>query len=551
MQPGGMLACAGHAHRAPGRIRAEDEQPGVFEHPDKVSLFKVQTSDCMLKRTFAALPTTMKWFWDTTHALPKPASPSDTSRNWSHGTLDAGRDALFEAAKARYVAVCENYVHVPSLDREFSLATVFTLPQSHKLHEVTATWVRDQVATYISLDDVFNEQFMATVIFHSSDQDVDVKVTDEARVYLDEHGTEEVICTSVPQLKPGPYALVGKQLRDVWKLVDDFNGTCMSSLKPKQNVDGDFEPLMVLSSDNRFSTFALPSRIKTQAESDSLFAGMRVLVKDNIHLKGVKTSVGNRAFYETYSPQPASAECIQKLIAGSAVILGKTKMNYLATWEEPVQYIDYQAPWNPRADHYQSPGGSSSGSAAAIATYEWLDIAIGTDTWGSVTRPALWCGCYGLRPTFGAVSAHGIEPCCQRVFDTAGILARDLKKCRDFAAEWLLSDVLQKTPKPFNLVIFPVDFWKVIDSEQAAIGREFAQSAATHLKVDYQEISFEELWLKTSPEDAKGCTLSEFIDWAADVQDYDAYHNCDDFREKYRELTGHAPYVSPPNQKAW
>lgn len=107
---------------------------------------------------------------------------------------------------------------------------------------------------------------------------------------------------------------------------------------------------------------------------------MRVLVKDNIHLKGIKTSVGNRAFYETYPPQPESAECVQKLIDQGAVILGKTKMNSLATWEEPVQYVDYQAPWNPRADHYQSPGGSSSGSAAAVATYDWLDMAIGTDS---------------------------------------------------------------------------------------------------------------------------------------------------------------------------
>ena len=59
---------------------------------------------------------------------------------------------------------------------------------------------------------------------------------------------------------------------------------------------------------------------------------------------------------------------------------GKTKMNSFANWEEPLEYVDYQAPWNPRADRYQSPGGSSSGSAAAIATYDWLDIAIGTDS---------------------------------------------------------------------------------------------------------------------------------------------------------------------------
>ena len=54
-------------------------------------------------------------------------------------------------------------------------------------------------------------------------------------------------------------------------------------------------------------------------------------------------------------------------------------MNSLANWEEPTEYIDYQAPWNPRADRYQSPGGSSTGSATAIAADDWLDIAIGTD----------------------------------------------------------------------------------------------------------------------------------------------------------------------------
>ena len=61
-------------------------------------------------------------------------------------------------------------------------------------------------------------------------------------------------------------------------------------------------------------------------------------------------------------------------------IVGKTKMNPFDMWEEPIEYVDYQAPWNPRADRYQSPGGSSLGSAAAIASYDWLDIAIGTDS---------------------------------------------------------------------------------------------------------------------------------------------------------------------------
>lgn len=141
--------------------------------------------------------------------------------------------------------------------------------------------------------------------------------------------------------------------------------------------------LRLKSTNDVFQYAALPSRIKSQTGSPSIFAGLRVAVKDNYHLKGIRTSLGNRAFYETYPPRPETAECVQKLIGLGAVIVGKTKMNSLGNWEEPTEYIDYQAPWNPRADRYQSPGGSSTGSASAIGEYDWLDIALGSDSGAS------------------------------------------------------------------------------------------------------------------------------------------------------------------------
>lgn len=146
------------------------------------------------------------------------------------------------------------------------------------------------------------------------------------------------------------------------------------------NTSSRFEQLQLKSSADSFLSVALSSRIKSQANPPSVMAGLRVALKDNLHLEGVKTSVGNRAYYDTYPPQLQTAECIQKLIDFGAVIVGKTKLNSFGTWEEPTEYIDYQAPWNPRADGYQSPGGSSTGSASAIGAYDWLDIAIGTDS---------------------------------------------------------------------------------------------------------------------------------------------------------------------------
>jgi len=115
------------------------------------------------------------------------------------------------------------------------------------------------------------------------------------------------------------------------------------------------------------------------------------VVKDNISLKGMKNSIGNKAFYDFCSPCEKSATCIQTLVEKGVVVVGKTKMSSLANWEEPIESTDYQAPWNPRADRYQSPGGSSSGSAAAVSTYDWLDIAIGTDSKPSTLSGSL-CG---------------------------------------------------------------------------------------------------------------------------------------------------------------
>jgi Asp-tRNA(Asn)/Glu-tRNA(Gln) amidotransferase A subunit family amidase len=103
-------------------------------------------------------------------------------------------------------------------------------------------------------------------------------------------------------------------------------------------------------------------------------------VKDNFNLKGVKTSVGNRAYWNLYPPCSQTASSLQVLERKGAQILGKTKLCSFAGREEPTEYVDFQAPFNPRADGYQSPAGSSSGSAAAVAAYDWIDVAVGTDS---------------------------------------------------------------------------------------------------------------------------------------------------------------------------
>ena len=108
--------------------------------------------------------------------------------------------------------------------------------------------------------------------------------------------------------------------------------------------------------------------------------GLRIGVKDIFHVRGVKTSICNRAYNNFYPERKDTAACLKRLVDCGAHLVGKTHLSSFAWREEPTECVDFPAPFNPRADGYQSPAGSSSGSGAAIASYEWLDFTIGTDS---------------------------------------------------------------------------------------------------------------------------------------------------------------------------
>ncbi|KAF1954922.1 amidase signature enzyme [Byssothecium circinans] len=429
---------------------------------------------------------------------------------------------------------------------EDCLVTVFRVPDSDT--KVTATWVEAKLREYRKADDTFHDKFLIGVVFSGP---ANIHIADDAREALQRLGNQWIRTITSDDMLPGPYACVAGRLREVWKLMDDFSGICMAAVRP-QNYDfrPSFETLNLTSSDNQFVSIALPSRIHTRARIESPVAGWRILIKDNIDLAGIKTSLGNRAYYDTYPPRAQTAESVQRMIERGVSVVGKTKMNSFGNWEETTEYIDYQAPWNPRADGYQSTGGSSSGSAAAIASYEWLDIAIGTDTWGSITRPALWCGCFGLRPSIGSVATKGIEPYVP-LFDMPGILSRDLAKLQTFASEWVNDDTLVRDTKPFSGIIWAADLWDNVDNEQIDLARAFVKDAEARLGLKGEDVSFIEEWGRSPPSKAQGRSMADFIDTVGVALAYDAYHNEDDFRAHYKDKFGRPPYTSPRNQKVW
>ncbi|HET8548810.1 MAG TPA: amidase [Bryobacteraceae bacterium] len=133
--------------------------------------------------------------------------------------------------------------------------------------------------------------------------------------------------------------------------------------------------------------------------------GIPVAVKDNLLTAGIRTTNGTRIFAD-YVPD-RSAAAVQQLEAAGAVIIGKTNLHELAygiTSNNP----HYGAVRNPH-DRARVPGGSSGGSGAAVAA-GIVPVALGSDTGGSIRIPASFCGCFGLKPSYGLVDRTGCMP---------------------------------------------------------------------------------------------------------------------------------------------
>lgn len=167
--------------------------------------------------------------------------------------------------------------------------------------------------------------------------------------------------------------------------------------------------------------------------------GIPVALKDIIDVEGRVTTGGSRVWADRVSP--TTATIVRRMIAAGMIVLGKTHTVEFAmgAWGTNAHMGTPRNPWD--LETHRTPGGSSSGSAVAVAA-GLVPWAIGTDTGGSVRVPAGWCGITGLKTTFGRISRHSILPLALSL-DTVGPITRGVEDAA------LLYDVLQG-PDPLD-----------------------------------------------------------------------------------------------------
>ena len=187
------------------------------------------------------------------------------------------------------------------------------------------------------------------------------------------------------------------------------------------NTDSKLRAYLTLDRETALESAQRADERLKQGDSQSPLLGIPIALKDNFLTLGLHTNCASKILGDFIPPYDATT--VKKLRAAGAVITGKTNLDEFAMGSsaENSAFFPTRNPWNPE----RIPGGSSGGSAAAVAADQCL-AALGTDTGGSIRQPASCCGIVGLKPTYGRVSRYGIIAFASSM-DQVGPMTKDVR----------------------------------------------------------------------------------------------------------------------------
>ena len=224
--------------------------------------------------------------------------------------------------------------------------------------------------------------------------------------------------------------------------------------------------------DDHLNAFCRDSDAYLPGAADGPLSGLRFAAKDIFDVAGHTSGCGNPDWKASHEPAATTAWAVQTLVDAGATMVGKTHTDEL-TRGLFGENAHYGTPVNPQAPG-RVPGGSSSGSAAAVAG-QLVDFALGSDTGGSVRIPASFCGLFGIRPTHGRIPLDGMLISAP-AYDTCGWFARDIDLFARIGEILLQSRIPQARPRR---VVIAEDAFEAADEDVAGVLRPLADEVAS------------------------------------------------------------------------
>lgn len=377
-------------------------------------------------------------------------------------------------------------------------------------------------------------------------------------------GSEHVIyhLSNDVLLLAGPYIVHTSTgcVYSVLKLCEDYNNAFVGGVLR----DGPSR-FKWLQSTNRIP---VPSKMYYNDPTPELpLKGLRFGVKDAIDVAGLETGNGSKCYRELYPHCKSTATCVDRLISAGAIMLGKMRCCQWCDGQDPLERLEEVTPTNPRGDTFQKPSGSSSGSAAGCASYEWLDFTIGTDTGGSVRHPAGVNGLYGIRPSLGSMESSGLV--CTAFMDTPGVFARSAEVaeavCKVMMKDEITAPLAAHEKLRYKLLYIveptssePTETPKFFsrgglgpESSTAAgkVLERFVQRLEDHLGCKRQEVCVFDLWKETHPEGTSEDLLEATSDIYQNIVYGQLYRDVvQPFSLQYEQRYGKKPFIEAITQ---